>query len=70
MKNINFKRKDICVKDIPVGECFMYCGDLYMAIDGYEDFRCVNLATGLIYGPDHVDWDTIVTPVDVDINVK
>lgn len=74
MKNINFKRKDICVKDIPVGECFVYADELFMVTDKLinqngDDIICVNLSNGTIPSTSYIDLDTVVTPANVDINI-
>lgn len=74
MKNINFKKTKRCVKDIPVGECFIFLDDLFMVTDKLtdrdgDDIICVNLSNGTIPSTGYVDLDTIVYPANVNIDV-
>lgn len=74
MKNIYFKENNVYVKDIPVGECFIYENELFMAIEPTidnmgEDIICVNLSNGTLPSTSYIDLDTVVTPANVDINV-
>lgn len=74
MKNIHFKRQNCYVKDIPVGECFVYADELFMVTDKLtdqngDDIICVNLSNGTIPSTSYIDLDTVVTPANVDINV-
>lgn len=74
MKNINFKKTKCCVKDIPVGECFIFLNDLFMVVPWTEDadknpIICVNLSNGEFPDISYVDLDTMVYPANVNIDV-
>lgn len=74
MKNIYFKKQKCCVKDIPIGECFVYGNELFMVTDKLidrdgDDIICVNLSNGTIPSSSYIDLETPVTPVDINIDV-
>lgn len=74
MKNISFKKQNCCVKDIPIGECFVYGNELFMVTDRLTDrdgdgIICVNLSNGTIPSSTYIDWETIVTPVNINVDV-
>lgn len=74
MKNIHFKKQNCYVKDIPVGECFVYSDELFMVVetlkdkDG-EDIICVNLSNGTIPSQSYIYSGSVVTPVNINIDV-
>lgn len=80
MKNIYFKKQKCCVKDIPIGECFVYGNELFMVTDRLTDpnkdiicrngdIICVNLSNGMIPNTTYIGWETLVTPVNINIDV-
>lgn len=74
MKNIYFKKQKCCVKDVPVGECFVCGNELFMVTESLtdqdgNDVICVNLSNGTIPSRIYIDWETIVTPVNINIDV-
>lgn len=74
MKNIHYKKETCSLNDIPVGECFIYCGELFMATEKLTDssgdsILCVNLVTGDIPSSSYIDLETKVIPVSINIDV-
>lgn len=74
MKNIYFKKQKCCVKDIPIGECFVYGNELFMITDRLtdqygDDVICVSLSNGTIPSATYIDLETPVTPVNINIDV-
>lgn len=74
MKNINFKKQECFVEDIPVGECFIYAGELFMVVETLKDedceeIICVNLSNGTIPSQSYIYSGSVVTPVNINIDV-
>lgn len=74
MKHINYKKDNCRVKEIPVGECFIYCGDLFMVVETTkdntgDDIICVNLSNGTLPSTSYIDLETFVIPANINIDV-
>lgn len=74
MKNIHFKKQNCYVKEIPVGECFVYGKELFMVTDKLtdrdgDDIICINLSNGTIPSTSYIDLETLVIPANINIEV-
>lgn len=74
MKTINYKKESCYAEDIPIGECFIYYGELFMATEKLrdntgDDIVCVNLTNGTIPSSSYIDSKTTVIPVNINIDV-
>ena len=74
MKHINYKKDTCRVKEIPVGECFIYCCDLFMVVETTEDnigddIICVNLSNGTFPSTSYINFETPVIPANINIDV-
>ena len=68
MVKINKKiNTPVCVVDVPVGECFIHNGTLFMRIKNDRRYQSLNLETGIIWTGIHDD--TKVTRVNTEIRV-
>lgn len=67
VKIINKQASPVSVTDIPVGECFIYNGEVYMRVRLDRRYASLRMSSGVVQTNFHDD--TRVLPVNVTIEV-
>ena len=68
VKVVNKIKKEILLEDIPVGECFLYRGELFMRVRHDSRYHCLRIESGCIQTNFH--GNERVLPVNITIEVE
>ena len=67
VKIVNKTKMPVPLDQIPVGECFIHNGDLFMRVRYDSRYACLRFASGVVQT--NIHSDVKVQPVDIQIEV-